>query len=77
MEQDPEYRYFMMDGQVLVLKDYLEVRPENRPRVESLVKAGRLLVGPWYSQPNEYMVSGESMIRNLLLGIRESEALAA
>jgi mannosylglycerate hydrolase len=46
----------MMDGQVLVLKDYLEVRPENRPRVESLVKAGRLLVA-WYSQPNEYMVT--------------------
>ena len=75
LECDPDFRVFMLDGQFLVLKDYLEIYPENKARISDLVKAGRLLIGPWYTQPNEYMSSGESMIRNLLLGIRESEAI--
>ncbi len=75
LERDSDFRVFMMDGQFLVLKDYLEVFPGNKSRISKLVRSGRLLIGPWYSQPNEYMVSGESMIRNLLLGIRESEAM--
>ncbi len=73
MERDPEFRYFTFDGQTIVLEDYLEIRPENEERLRKLTKAGRIIVGPWYNQPDEFLVSGESMIRNLLLGKKQSE----
>ena len=73
MERDPEFKYFTFDGQTIVLEDYLEIRPENEKRLRKLTKAGRIIVGPWYNQPDEFLVSGESMIRNLLLGKKQSE----
>ncbi len=74
-ESGSDYKYFTLDGQVLILKDYLEIRPENKARLKKLIKNGRLLIGPWYSQPNDFMVSGEALIRNLMLGYRECMAL--
>jgi len=70
MERDPRYRYFHMDGQAIVLEDYLEIRPENRGRLERVIRDGRVLIGPWYVQPDESLPSGEAHIRNLLLGHR-------
>lgn len=72
LEGDPGYRYFWLDGQTIVLEDYIEIRPENQARLRALVEAGRLGVGPWYVQPDEALVSGESLIRNLLLGHRQA-----
>jgi alpha-mannosidase/mannosylglycerate hydrolase len=71
LETDPNYRHFYLDGQTVVLEDYLEIRPENRERIHRLFDAGRLYVGPWYIQPDEFLVSGEATIRNLLLGKRQ------
>jgi alpha-mannosidase len=59
---------FQTDGQAILLTDYLEVRPERRPQVEQLARAGKLSIGPWYALPDEFIVSGESLIRNLSLG---------
>lgn len=59
---------FTTDGQAIMLDDYLEIRPEKRALVEQLVQTGRLVVGPWYVLPDEFLVSGESLIRNLRLG---------
>lgn len=59
---------FQTDGQAIILEDYLEVRPERRALVERLVRDGRFKVGPWYVLPDEFLVSGESIIRNLRLG---------
>ncbi|MCL7455176.1 MAG: alpha-mannosidase, partial [Anaerolineae bacterium] len=70
LERDPEYRCFMLDGQVLPVEDYLEVRPERRVDIERLVRAGRLLIGPWYVLADEYLVSPEALIRNLMIGLR-------
>ena len=67
LENDPDFR-FMLDGQTIVLEDYLETKPENEGRLRKLITAGRLSVGPWYVQPDEFLVSGESLIRNLLVG---------
>jgi len=72
LEAQPEYHSFLMDSQVLCVEDYLEMRPERREQVRRLVKAGRLIIGPWYSLPEEYIVNGESLVRNLLIGIRTS-----
>lgn len=70
MEKDPRFRYFHPDAQASFLDDYLELRPERRPRVERLVREGRLMAGPWYTLPSEFVVSGESLVRNLLTGHR-------
>ncbi|HEV2459700.1 MAG TPA: glycoside hydrolase family 38 C-terminal domain-containing protein, partial [Ktedonobacterales bacterium] len=73
LETDPEFFYFMLDGQTIVLEDYLEVRPENAERLQRLAQQGRLLIGPWYLQPDEFLVGGESLIRNLQIGRRMAE----
>jgi len=62
------YEYFHFDGQTAVLHDYLEIRPEMRPRLQELISGGRLIVGPWYVMPDECLPCGESLVRNLLLG---------
>jgi mannosylglycerate hydrolase len=68
LEQDPTFSSFTLDGQAVVLEDYLEVRPENEGRLRALLGAGRLEVGPSYILPDEFLVGGESLVRNLLLG---------
>jgi mannosylglycerate hydrolase len=68
MEKNPKYTHFTLDGQTIVLEDYLEIRPENRSRLENLIKQNRLHIGPWYVLADEFLVSGESLIRNLLIG---------
>jgi alpha-mannosidase/mannosylglycerate hydrolase len=70
MCRDPGYRFFHLDGQTSVLEDYLEIRPEREADLKALISEGRVLVGPWYTQPDEFLVSGEAMVRNLLLGTR-------
>ena len=65
----------MLDGQTVVVEDYLEVRPENREKVERYIREGRIEVGPWYTLPDLYPVCGESLVRNLLKGIRTAESL--
>jgi len=75
LENDPEFHSFTMDSQTLCVEDYLEFRPEKRPLVEKHVKSGRLIVGPWYSLPEEYVVNGESLVRNLVVGHRVAESL--
>lgn len=68
LDQDPRYHSFTFDGQTVVVEDYLAVRPENRERIADHVKRGRLLLGPWYVLPDEFLVSGEALIRNLMAG---------
>ena len=59
---------FYADGQSCLLEDYLEIRPECRGRIEKYIKEGRIVAGPWYVLPDEFLVSGEAMIRNIRLG---------
>lgn len=69
LESDADYR-FMLDGQTVILEDYLEVRPQRSTDVRKFVSGGRLAQGPWYVQPDCLMPSGEAIIRNLLEGRR-------
>ncbi len=70
LEEEPDFSHFMLDGQVAALEDYLEVVPQDEIRVRRLVCEGRLAIGPWYTQPDEFLVSAEALVRNLLIGIR-------
>jgi alpha-mannosidase len=70
LEGDPSFASFTLDGQAIVLEDYVEVRPDNEGRLRELLAAGRLEVGPSYVLPDEILVGGESLVRNLLLGRR-------
>ncbi|MBB6671791.1 hypothetical protein H7C19_13955 [Cohnella nanjingensis] len=74
MERNSAYRYFMMDGQTIVIDDYLAIRPENRERLLSLIEQGRIDVGPWYVMPDEFLPDGESLIRNLQTGVRRARS---
>ncbi len=65
---------FVLDGQTVVLEDYLEIRPENREKLETYIQNGRLTVGPWYGMPDEFLVSGESLIENFLVGQNTAKA---
>ncbi len=59
---------FTTDGQTIILEDYLEIRPERRPQLAQLLRERKLVAGPWYTLPDEFLVSGEALIRNLRLG---------
>ncbi len=75
-ENDARF-HFTLDGQMACVDDYLEVRPENRARVEALVRSGQLAVGPWQILLDEFLCSGENIIRNLELGWSRAQALGA
>ena len=76
LESDPSYRHFLLDGQMAMVEDYLAVRPEAGGRLRSLAGAGRLAVGPWYVLMDEFGVSGETIVRNLQLGLRRAAVFA-
>lgn len=70
LSRNREYRSFTLDGQTIVVEDYLEIRPQMRDKIKQLVKQKRLLIGPWYVQADEFLGSGEMLIHNLLIGHR-------
>src|SRR3989449_354506 len=75
LQADPGYRSFLLDGQTVLLEDYLRARPDREGDVRALVKTGRLQVGPWYVLPDEQIPSGEGLVRNLLLGSADADRL--
>src|SRR4029077_20774638 len=75
LEADTCFRSFLLDGQTVLLEDYLRVRPERTDSVRQLVTDGRLQIGPWYVLSDELIPSGESLVRNLLAGAADAERL--
>jgi mannosylglycerate hydrolase len=73
LEKDSRYKCFVTDSQVVVIEDYLQVRPEEKDRITKLVKNKRMEIGPWYTLPEYYPIDGECIIRNLLKGDRVSK----
>jgi len=73
LENDPSYQHFMLDGQTIVLEDYLQVRMANLPLLQKYIQENRILIGPWYILPDEFLVSPEAIIRNLLVGSQISK----
>lgn len=65
----------LLDGQTILLRDYLEMRPGAESRVRAAVRSGALLVGPWFVLADELLSSDEALVRNLLLGIGDADTL--
>ncbi len=73
LESDSEYHSFTMDGHSIMIDDYLEMRPERREQVEKFVKEGRLIIGPYFTLPEEFTISHEAIVRNLMFGRKTVE----
>lgn len=76
MEEDANY-CFHLDGQTSVLAEYLELHKEKRAMITRFLQEKRLIIGPWYVQPDETIPFGESMVRNLLLGTETARDMGA
>ena len=76
-ESEDSESVFHLDGQTILLEDYAEINPEGYDRLKKLISGGRVLIGPWYCMPDEFLVSGEALIRNLLRGFALCRAAGA
>lgn len=70
LEKDKNYKFFMLDGQTIILDDYLAMRPEKEKVLREHIRRGRILIGPWHILPDMFLVGPEAHIRNLLEGDR-------
>lgn len=74
LENDPEFKYFMVDAQGSLLDDYIKWRPQDKERISKLVNDGRLVIGSWYTQTDQLVISGESIVRNMYYGMKRCES---
>jgi alpha-mannosidase len=74
LAREPQLR-FHLDGQMALVDDYLELRPERLGDLHRAAAAGRITLGPWYTLPDEHLPSGEALLRNLELGLRRAGEL--
>jgi 2-O-(6-phospho-alpha-D-mannosyl)-D-glycerate hydrolase len=68
LEADPRFRTFTLDGQAVILEDVIELRPDLEARLRALLEKGRLVTGPAYVLPDEFLAGSESLVRNFLAG---------
>jgi len=74
MAREPRFAHFHLDGQSAMIDDYLALRPEREADLAALFRAGRLSIGPWFTQMDEFLTSGESTIRNLEWGLARARS---
>lgn len=74
LQKDSSFKIFTIDGQTSLIEDYLIIRKENRDKLTQLIQDGRIIIGPWYTMPDEYLISSESIIQNLLAGHNIAES---
>lgn len=74
LEKDQDYKSFHLDGQTIILEDYLQVRPEKRERLTRLIQEKRIIIGPWYILQDEFLTSSEANVRNLQIGHKDAKA---
>lgn len=72
LEEDDEFRSFHLDGQTIILEDYLQIHPEKREALEKYIREGRIIIGPWYVLQDEFLTSSEANVRNLLIGHQDA-----
>ena len=73
LESNPDFKYFMVDAQGSFLDDYIKWMPQDKDRITKLVKEKKLVIGPWYTQTDQLVISGESIVRNMYYGMKRCE----
>lgn len=61
---------FYFDGQVSALDDYLEMRPEKKELVLTLIRQKRLFVGPFFCLVDEFLTDKTCFSKNLEIGLK-------
>ncbi|WP_334352734.1 glycoside hydrolase family 38 C-terminal domain-containing protein [Companilactobacillus sp. HBUAS56257] len=69
LQHNTGYDRFILDGQASLIEDYLEWRPQDKNVIKQLVADKKLIIGPWYTQTDQFVISGESIVRNLQYGM--------
>ena len=77
LENNKNFSHFLLDAQLSIIDDYLEFHPYDEDRIKKLVTEGKLIIGPWYTQTDQMVISGESIIRNLYYGIERAKGFGA
>ena len=77
LENNKNFSHFLLDAQLSIIDDYLEFHPYDENRIKKLVTEGKLIIGPWYTQTDQMVISGESIIRNLYYGIERAKDFGA
>ncbi len=75
LTNNPRYTSFLLDGQTSLVEDYLRYYPEHEALLKELIRTKRLLIGPWYTQTDQLVISAESIVRNLYYGIKGAQQL--
>lgn len=75
--KNTDYKFFTLDGQTSILDDYLEVEPNGLNKLKTNISKGKMIIGPWYTQPDLFSTTGESIVRNLLVGQQTAKEFGA
>lgn len=71
IDRDKDFKSFHLDGQTIMLEDYLQVRPEREEELKKAIQEGRIQIGPWYILQDEWLTASESNVRNLQMGAKD------
>lgn len=73
LDEGSDYKSFYLDGQTIIIEDYLQVRPEQKERLEKHIRNGRIVIGPWYILQDAFLTSGEANVRNMQVGHKDAK----
>ena len=68
--EDGDLDTYLLDGQLSILEEYIKFMPSKFNIIKKLVENNKLIIGPWYTQTDELIIDGESIVRNLYFGIK-------
>ena len=60
--------FFYLDGQVVILLEYLKYREEKKEEIIELIKQNKLAIGPFFVSADSYLINFCSMLKNIELG---------
>lgn len=74
---NPDFHNFHLDGQTIILDDYLQVRPDKKAELQEAISQGKLRIGPFYILQDDFLTSSESNVRNMLVGKEDCDKWGA
>src|SRR4051794_24662832 len=77
LDRDPEFTTFTLDGQSVILEDYVALHPEREEHLRRHLASGRLVAGPAYVLPDEFLAPQEALVRNFLIGSQVARRFGA